>query len=155
MPDIDRIVIVWHCKCCSVTYWYRITMQQKLLKTSINVSIRVKCVILLIETAIRTILCIISMARFPSNCDVILYQRCGKTNLIVCINTFSVITGPCYVTLLSISIPKTITIYRSRAETFGLYLHPTNVQTTKFASRGQVVHHIYVVLCYISHSCQC
>jgi len=53
----------------------------------------VKCVILLIKTAIRTVLCIISMARFPSNCDVILHQRCGKTNLSVCISTFGVITA--------------------------------------------------------------
>jgi len=90
------------------------------------------CNILLTETAIRTVFMHLSMIRFPSNCDVILHQRCGETNFNMFISTFSVITGPYYVTLLSISIPKTATIPGSRAETFGLYLRPNNVQTTRF-----------------------
>ena len=48
------------------------------------------------------------------------------------ISTFGIIRGLCYVTLLSISLAKTVTIRGSRAETFGLYLRANNIQTTRF-----------------------
>jgi len=50
----------------------------------------------------------------------------------VFISTFGIIRGLCYVTLLSISLAKTVTIRGSRAETFGLYLRANNIQTTRF-----------------------
>jgi len=86
------------------------------------------------------------MVRFPSN-----YQRCYETNVSVCISTFGVIMRPCYMILLSISILKSVTIRGSRAETFGLYLHPNDIQTTQFCvpvDTGQSVLQ-YTLLCVI------
>ena len=136
------------CHCCCLCWWWW-SVIGTCRTCVVFVFSRHNLNILLTDNAIPTVLRIISMVRFPSNCNVILHQRCDDTNDSVCISTFDVITGPCYAILLSISVQKTITIRGSRAETFGLYLHPNNIQTTRFCVPVDSLYIHYTVFCVI------